>query len=57
MKQEHSAGGRPAFIDPTPDNAHGLTRSWPLVAGRVACFARREDVDDLLPGDDKREAA
>jgi DNA-directed RNA polymerase specialized sigma24 family protein len=52
MRQEYSAGGRPAFIDPTPDNAHGLTRSWPLVAGRVAGFARRvancqADIDDM----------
>jgi hypothetical protein len=58
MKQEYSAGGgRPAFIEATPDGSHALGRHWPLIAGRVAGFARREDVDDLLPGDDEREAA
>ena len=52
MRQEHSVAGRPAFIEATPDMAHGLGRSWPLIAGRVTGFARRlancqADVDDM----------
>ena len=41
MRQEYSAGGRPAFIEATPDGSHALGRHWPLIAGRVAGFARR----------------
>jgi DNA-directed RNA polymerase specialized sigma24 family protein len=53
MKQEYSAaGGRPAFIEATPDGLRALNRYWPLVAGRVVGFARRvanceADVDDM----------
>jgi DNA-directed RNA polymerase specialized sigma24 family protein len=52
MRQEYSAGGRPAFIEATPDGSHALGRHWPLIAGRVAGFARRvancqADIDDM----------
>ena len=52
MRQEYSAGGRPAFIEATPDGSRALNRYWPLVAGRVVGFARRvanceADVDDM----------
>jgi DNA-directed RNA polymerase specialized sigma24 family protein len=52
MRQDYSAGGRPAFIEATPDGSQALGRHWPLIAGRVAGFARRvancqADIDDM----------